>query len=95
MHTPLCLAPSSDDDALLPLPLPLVLVTPPPCCCRHAAEVLLGAALSVKAPPTLSAIFAHFVETTAKDGPGADQQIDALARMLFQINFKSTTTMTR
>jgi hypothetical protein len=35
------------------------------------------------------------VETTAKDGPGADQQIDALARMLFQINFKSTTTMTR
>jgi hypothetical protein len=48
--------------------------------------VLLAAALSVKAPPTLSAIFAHFVETTASDGPGADQQIDALARMLYTTN---------
>ena len=50
--------------------------------------MLLAAALSVKAPPTLSAIFAHFVETTASDGPGpgADQHIDALARMLYTTN---------
>ena len=70
------------------LPLPLVLATPPgpPCCCRHAAEVLLGAALSVGAPPTLTAISAHFLETTANDGLGADQQIDALAQGLYDIS---------
>ena len=64
--------------------------TYPPCCCRHAAEVLLGAALSVGAPPTgptLTAISAHFLETTA-NGLGADQQIrvDALAQGLYDIS---------
>ena len=71
----------------LPSPSPCPRHTPgPPCCCRHAAEVLLGAALSVGAPPTLTAISAHFLETTANDGLGADQQIDALAQGLYDIS---------
>ena len=47
--------------------------------------MLLGAALSVGAPPTLTAISAHFLETT---GLGADQQIrvDALAQGLYDIS---------
>ena len=50
--------------------------------------MLLGAALSVGAPPTLTAISAHFLETTANDGLGADQQIrvDALAQGLYDIS---------
>ena len=52
--------------------------------------MLLGAALSVGAPPTLTAISAHFLETTASanDGLGADQQIrvDALAQGLYDIS---------
>ena len=48
--------------------------------------MLLGAALSVGTPPTLTAISAHFLETTANDGLGADQQIDALARVLYDIS---------
>ena len=50
--------------------------------------MIVGAALSVGTPPgpTLAAISAHFLETTANDGLGADQQIDALAQGLYDIS---------
>ena len=72
----------------IPVPVPSLQValpssllqrpTPSPCCCRHAAHVLSGAALVLGAPPTLAAVSAHFLETS-----GAD--ISAVARALFTL----------